>query len=132
MRLTSCFAAVALLALLALAALDARADEWERLGSRVVAFAAERDVIDCRGEGRFTALMFEVEDGDVEMFDFVVTFGNGERVSPPTRLVFDGDNRTRVIDLPGRDKAIRRIDFFYKSIRVTRDGRATIHLYGRR
>jgi hypothetical protein len=105
---------------------------WERLGTRVVSFGGDHDTISCRGEGRFSALMLEVEDGDLEMFDFVVTFGNGERISPPTRLVFDAGNRTRVVDLPGRDRAIARIDFFYRSMRVTPDGRATIHLYGRR
>jgi hypothetical protein len=105
---------------------------WEHLGTRVVSFGGDHDAISGGGEGRFSALMLEVEDGDLELFNFVVTFGNGERISPPTRLLFDAGNRTRVVDLPGRDRAITRIDFFYRSIRATPDGRATIHLYGRR
>lgn len=105
---------------------------WDHLGSRVVDFGGDHDAIDCRGEGRFTAFQVEVEDGDLEMFDIVVTFGNGDKESVRTRLVFEGNSRTRVIDLPGNRRLVKRVDFFYKSLRATRGGKATINLYGKR
>lgn len=105
---------------------------WDHLGSRVVDFGGDHDSIDCRGEGRFTSFQLEVENGDLEMFDIVVTFGNGDKESPKTRFVFDDSTRTRVIDLPGNKRFIKRVDFYYKSIRASRDGRATINLYGKR
>lgn len=105
---------------------------WEHLGTRQVDFGADRDVIDCTGEGRFTAFQVEVEDGDLEMFDIVVTFGNGDKESPKIRLMFDDSTRTRVIDLPGNKRFVKRIAFMYKSIRATRDGKAVINLYGKR
>ncbi|MCE9581848.1 MAG: hypothetical protein K8T20_04955 [Planctomycetes bacterium] len=105
---------------------------WDHLGSRVVDFGGDHDAIDCKGEGRFTAFQVEVENGDLEMFDIVVTFGNGDKESVKTRFSFDDNSRTRTIDLPGNKRFIRRIDFYYKSVRVTRDGKATINLYGKR
>ena len=105
---------------------------WEHLGSRVVDFGGDHDAIDCRGEGRFSAFQVEVENGDLEIFDVVVTFGNGDKESPRTRLVFGDDARTRVIDLPGNKRFIKRIDFYYKSIKATRDGKATINVYGKK
>ena len=58
-------------------------------------------------------------------------FGNGERFSPGTRFYFGRDSRSRVIDLPGDARVIRRIEFAYKSVRGGGDGRATIEVYGR-
>ena len=103
---------------------------WEELGSRVVAFDNDHDTIDCAGDGRFTALRIEVEDGNLEMFDIEVTLGNDETFSPETRLRFDENSRSRTIDLPGRSRTIHKIEFWYKSER--RRGHATIHVYGRR
>ncbi|NUN48197.1 MAG: hypothetical protein HUU15_05130 [Candidatus Brocadiae bacterium] len=105
---------------------------WDHLGSRVVDFGGDKDSIDCRGEGRFSAFQIEVEDGDLEMFDVTVHFMNGEQTSPNVRALFEGNSRTRVIDLPGKERAVKRIEFKYKSIRATRDGKATINLYGKK
>ena len=41
------------------------------------------------GEGKFTSFQVEVENGYLEMFDLVVTFGNGDKESPKTRFMFN-------------------------------------------
>jgi hypothetical protein len=105
---------------------------WEHLGTRIADYGADKDTIDCRGEGRFSSFQVEVEEGDLEMFDIKVTFGNGETANPATRLVFDDSSRTRVIDLPGKDRFIKTITFKYRSIRASRDGKAVIHVYGKK
>jgi hypothetical protein len=110
---------------------EAGLDGWTRLGTRTVNFRAEKDAIDARGEGPFRRIMLQVEDGDIEMFDVQVVFGNGRRFSPATRLVFNPGNRTRVIDLPGASRDIRRVEFTYRSIAGGGEGRATVTLYGR-
>ncbi len=107
-------------------------DEWERLGSRGVSFRAERDVIPAAGEGRFRAVRIAVSGGDLEMFDVRIVFGDGSVYSPATRLVFQEGSWSRVIDLPGEARIIRRIEFSYKSIRATRDGRALVTVFGKR
>ncbi|MEO8636594.1 MAG: hypothetical protein ABI587_15060 [Gemmatimonadales bacterium] len=107
------------------------AQEWESLGSREVTFARERDIIPVTArEGRFTAIKLEVTDGNLEMFNVVVIFGDGQRFSPDTRLLFTEGTRSRSIDLPGESRVIRQVEFSYKS-RVKR-GRAEIHLFGLR
>jgi hypothetical protein len=104
---------------------------WNRLGQRQVSFRVERDVIPALGEGRFHRIMLVVNDADLEMFDVRVVFGTGESFSPATRFYFGGDTRSRVIDLPGDARVIRRIEFAYKSVRGGGDGRATIVVYGK-
>lgn len=106
------------------------ADEWELLGSRQVNFAVDRDVIPVTArEGVFRAIKLEVEEGNLEMYDIKVVFGNGEVFSPETRLVFRENSRSRTIDLPGNRRVINRVEFFYRS--RARRGKATVRLYGK-
>jgi hypothetical protein len=104
---------------------------WTPLGSRTVAFRADRDVIAAAGDGRFRQVRFVVDEGDLEMFDVQIVFGNGEAYSPATRLVFRENTRSRVLDLPGAVRVIRRIEFRYRSLAGGGEGRAVVHVYGR-
>jgi len=86
------------------------------LGERLVNGGADHDVIEVAGNERFSRIEISVDGSALEMFDVVVTFGNGERFSPPTRLVFGNHSESRVIDLPGGSRDIRRIDFRYGNL----------------
>jgi hypothetical protein len=109
-----------------------RFDGWDHIGQRQVSFRAERDVISGLGEGRFRHIMLVVDDADLEIFNVRLVFGNGEVFSPDTRLYFREGSRSRVIDLPGDARVIRRIEFAYKSVVGGGDGRAEVHVYGQR
>ena len=103
---------------------------WERLGQRTVEFGGDVDTITVgRDDGMFRRLMFEVDGGAVEVWNVRVAFGNGGVFSPPTRLVFGDDTRSRSIDLPGQARFIRSVTFNYRSLR-TGQGRANVTLYG--
>ena len=114
----------------AIACAGSRSD-WQLLGRKTVSFLVERDTIDVdRREGRFRQIMFVVEGAPVEMRDVRVTFDDGYSFHPETRLEFGRDTRSRAIDLPGRDRYIRKIDFVYrKTSGIFR--RATVSVYGR-
>lgn len=121
----------AALLVLAFAPAPLAAQAWESLGTREVSFARDRDVIAVTArEGRFRAIKIEVDQGTLEMFNVQVTFRDGQRFSPETRLVFAEGSRSRAIDLPGEARIIQRVEFSYKS-RVRR-GRAVVHLFGLR
>jgi len=105
------------------------APRWERLGERVVNGAVDRDVIHVgRAEGRFHRLQVTVENSALEMFDMLIVFGDGSTYSPPTRLVFERNTRSRVIDLPGNARVIRRVEFRYGNL--PGGGRAHVELWG--
>lgn len=108
-------------------AVVARAD-WTRLGERWVDGTHDRDVIAVGArDGRFRRIMLVVEHSALEMFDVVVTFGDGSRFSPPTRHVFGPDTRSSVIDLPGADRVIRSVEFRYGNL--PGGGRAELELW---
>ena len=107
-------------------------EDWDHVGMRPVDFHLDHDAIIAAGNGAFRAIRIDVEGGDLEMFDVKLTFGNGETFSPATRIYFREGSRSRVIDLPGDARIIRRVDFFYRSAPFGAQGRAIVHVYGRR
>jgi len=108
------------------------ATDWSRLGERVVRAGAQGDrdsIAVTARDGRFTRIQLRVEHSALELFDVVVTFADGTTFSPATRLVFAQGSNSRVIDLPGGARAIRRVDFRYANL--PGGGRAQIELWGR-
>jgi hypothetical protein len=102
---------------------------WDKLGERWVNGRADRDIIHVgRREGRFHKIQLVVEHSALEMFDVRVVFGDGSTYSPPTRLVFEPSSTSRVIDLPGGARVIRRVEFRYGNL--PGGGRAQVELWG--
>jgi hypothetical protein len=103
---------------------------WEKLGERSVDGKIDHDAINVgRDDGLFDAIQVKVEGSALVMFDIKVTFGNGETFEPKTRLVFEKDTRSRVIDLPGNTRAIKRVDF--KLANLPGGGKARVELWGK-
>ncbi len=101
------------------------------LGEKEVDFLVDRDdlVVGLK-DGMFRRLRFEVEKNDLEMLRVIVTFGNGKTETIPVRHVFTEGSRSRLIDLPGQKRIIRRITFFYRTVGSLVEGRALIKVYG--
>jgi hypothetical protein len=95
---------------------EQREEGWVELGTREVDYKKERDVIEVgRQEGRFTRIRLEVDEGDMKLSKLKVTFGNGETFEPDTRYEFNEGTRSHNIDLPDKARAIKRVEFVYKS-----------------
>lgn len=102
---------------------------WDRLGEREVDGRIDHDVIQVTSDdGRFTAVQLKVEKSALAMFDIKIVFANGETFEPKTRLVFDKNTTSRVIDLPGNTRAIRRVEFKYADL--PGGGRARVEVFG--
>ena len=100
----------------------AHADRWDssgwvKLGEREVNGRYDHDKIDVGAyEGKFAKLTLYVERSEMELLDFEITFGNGERFHPEVHHFFREGTRTRVIDLPGDTRVIRNINLRYKNV----------------
>jgi hypothetical protein len=128
--LTICTLMVALL----VAGGEARADRWDskgwvKLGERSVNGRVDRDRIDVgRNEGSFTKLSLVVENSDLELLEFDVTFGNGDHWNPRVRHTFRENSRARVIDLPGDKRIIKSIELKYRNL--PGGGNARVEVWG--
>ena len=103
---------------------------WEKLGAREVDGKGDHDTIAVgRDDGRFNAIQIQVDGSKLEMFEIKVTFGDGQKFEPTTRLVFDKDTKSRVIDLPGDKRVIKKVEFKYGNL--PGGGRAKVELWAK-
>jgi hypothetical protein len=105
--------------------------DWVELGCQKVSFRAERDVVRVgRREGRFTAIRLFARGGDVEMLDLKVIYANGEPDDIRVRHILERGERTRPLDLRGRERSIDRIDLAYRALPNRRDREPTVCVEG--
>lgn len=105
---------------------------WELLGTKSVTFRNDTDnVVVTAKEGTFRRIQIVVAGNDLEMHDIMVVYANGERENIDTRMTFREGSWSRVIDLKGWSRIIRRVEFKYHSTGRLREGRATVKLYGK-
>jgi hypothetical protein len=112
----------------------ARADVWDSkgwvmLGERQIDGRVDKDRIDVgRMEGQFGKLTVVVLDSDLEMLDFMITFGDKTTYSPKLAFFFKEGQRTKAFDLPPSAKVISHIDVKYKN--TPGGGRAKVQVWG--
>jgi hypothetical protein len=103
---------------------------WTMLGEREVNGRVDHDRIEVgRHEGKFAKVTLIVLDSDLELLDFEIKFERGAPWHPAVKHVFREGQRTRVIDFPGDERAIKFIDFKYKNL--PGGGRAKIQVWAR-
>ncbi len=104
---------------------------WEHLGTRKVDFGLEKDVIVVTAaEGRFSKLRFNVTEGNLTMHRMVVVYGNGTRDELPVKHNFSKGSGTRVIDLQGNKRVVKKVIFWYDTKNAS-SRKATLRLYGK-
>jgi len=105
-------------------------DGFSFLGERNVMGANQHDAIEVgRADGRFTAIMLVCENAPVGSDEVHVTFGDGELFEPKLRWAFQPGTTSRVIDLPGGARVIKRVDLVYRGLAP--QDTAKIELWGR-
>jgi hypothetical protein len=110
-----------------------RDGKWERLGCENVGRRRDRDEIKVgRREGRFSAIRLEAEGNDVSILDLKVVYANGTPDDIRVRSELREGDRTRPLDLKGRDRAIDRIEIVSKrDFKGKGRGKARVCVYGR-
>lgn len=105
--------------------------KWEMLGSRQVNYAVDHDEIVVTGwEGKFEAIKIKVVKGPINMHKVIVHFRNGGKQEIELRNNFKAGSESRVVDLTGDDRVIRKIDLWYDTKNASKK-RATVQVWGR-
>jgi len=91
---------------------------WRLMGDTWVSGQFDRQIIRVgKPDGRVARVMLVVTNGDLEIGDLVIQFGNGQRWSPGVRRAFADGSRSRAIDLPGHVRGIRGVELVRGSVR---------------
>ncbi|HEY5926955.1 MAG TPA: hypothetical protein VIV11_34950 [Kofleriaceae bacterium] len=103
---------------------------WTLLGTQGVKGGRDRDTIRVgQKKGGFDQLTMVVSESDLELLDFTIVFTGGQKWTPSLKHTFKEGARTRVIDLPGKDRTITRIELLYANL--PGGGKAKVDIYGR-
>lgn len=102
---------------------------WEKLASRTVNLSTEQDEIPLTHKGRLQKLVFEVRKAPVNFKGVKVHLATGEVLDIPIRSIVKQGGRSRVIDLPGQARTVRKIVFSYESLSLKR---AEVVVWGRK
>ena len=105
--------------------------KWQKLGMRTVDMKADHDVIMVTAhEGFFTKLKFKVLKAPLFVKNVRVIFGNGTDKNIVFNKRFAQGTETRVIDLPGNKRIIKKIKLNYKTPPAGH-GKAIVVAWGR-
>jgi len=101
---------------------------WTKIATSTVDGWRDKDHLDVGAAVPFNEIMLVVGGSDVELRNFTVTFGNGEKFEMPSSVVFKEGTRTAPIDLPGKKRKIKSIDFSFANL--PGGGRAKVEVWG--
>ena len=105
--------------------------EWTHLGDKHVDGNSDHDKISLgSSEGWFRQLQIRVDDAPVKFKRAVVHFGNGTDEELQFRDVINAGGSTRAMDLRGRRRIIKSVEFWYEKANWG-SNRPTVRLYGR-
>ncbi len=104
---------------------------WESIGSRNVNYELDKDeIIATRLEGIFTAIQVRVKNAPINMQKLEIQYGNGEIQEIELRNNFLANSESKVIDLPGNKRVIRRAVFWYDTKNIS-ERKGVVELWGR-
>lgn len=105
--------------------------EWSHLGDKHVDGKSDHDKISLgKSEGYFRQLQIRVADAPVSFSRVLVHFGNGTDEDLVFREVIAPGGSTRAMDLRGRRRIIKSVEFWYEKADWG-STRPTVSLYGR-
>lgn len=105
--------------------------KWEKLGQRKVNFKLDRDeIFVTANEGAFSAIKIGVKNTGINMHRCVVHFRNGDTQNVQLRDNIAAGSTTRVIDLKGGKRIIKKVVFWYDTKNI-KFKKGTLELWGR-
>jgi hypothetical protein len=103
---------------------------WRFIADKIVAFGVDHDVIVTGNTNDdFRKLKLRVTDGPLKMYDMKVYFDNGDVQDVSIRYRIPQGGESRVIDLNGGLRHIKRIEFWYET-KGFRKGRSRVAVWG--
>ncbi len=103
---------------------------WHKIGEVTASFKVDKDAIVVIGNDHFKAIKLKVTDAPIHMYDLEVYYESGDKQDVQVRQNLMKGEETRVIDLNGGTRALKKVVFVYKTVPNMKDERAQIELYG--
>jgi len=128
--------AFALFAVIAINAQDSRTivtsdkTDWHKIGETSVNFNTDRDEVTVSGADKFAALRFKVTDVPIHLMSMEVYFDDGNKQDINVNFPIKPKGESRVIELEGGERDLKKVIFIYKTIDNRSDREAHVELWG--
>lgn len=106
--------------------------DWQPLGTRVVDYTIDHDVIQVNNTETFTAVKVSVKNGTINVHKATVHFKNGDTQDITLPKEVSSANDGKVIDLAGNKRAIDKVTFWYDTKGSMKDEKAVIELWAKK
>lgn len=115
-----------------IAAALAKEGDWVKLGERRVMLVHDHDTIPVTvARGDFRKIQLRVRKNGIYIHHLSVEYSNGAPDWIPISMHIPAERYSRVVDLRGGDRFIRRVDISYRAVRNSRE-RSEVQIWARR
>ena len=105
--------------------------QWNFIGDKKVNFLVDRDVIHVTGNDNYRQIKLKVTGGPVHILNMDIYFENGDKFDVSIRNRIPQGGESRVIDLPGGSRSIKKIEFWYETKGFLK-GKGRVAVWGKR
>lgn len=103
---------------------------WHEIAEKTVDFQKESDEIVVMGADRFASIKFKVEDAPIYLTSLEIYYESGDNQKVDVNMPVQLKGFSRVIDLNGGERSLKKIVFVYKTLPNRKDTKAEIEVYG--
>lgn len=103
---------------------------WHKIGETKVDFTKDRDEVLVIGADKFASMKFKVTDAPIDITDVEVFYESGDNQKINLGSAIKAPGESRVIDLNGGERRIKKIVFMYKTIPNYKDKKAHVEIWG--
>src|SRR5688500_8516950 len=103
---------------------------WTKIGEVTADFKMEKDAISVLMNDRFRSIRLKVTDAPIHIYDLQVVYESGETEDVQVRENLKAGEQTRVIDLKGAVKELKKVVLTYKTVPNRQHEKAHVQLWG--
>lgn len=103
---------------------------WHKIGETTASFKADRDAVIVLGADNFKSILIKVTDAPIHFNDLEVYYDNDTKQDVQVRSDFKQGQESRIIDLTGGSRSVKKVVFTYKTVPNWKGDKAHVELYG--
>jgi hypothetical protein len=103
---------------------------WHKIGETTVSFQKEKDEILVVGADKFAKIKFKVENEPINLQSLEVYYDKGDKQDIMVNMPVKAPGESRVIDLNGGERDLKKIVFVYKTMANNQDKKAHVEVWG--
>lgn len=103
---------------------------WQKIAETTVSFKKESDEVVIMGADKFAAIKIKIKDAPIDLVNLDIYFEDGKKQHVNIAMPIKVEGESRVIDIDGGEKDLKKIAFVYKTLPNRDDEKAKVEIWG--